>query len=358
MKCWIYDNFSLTTVRGKIMLLSKFLGVSFVGLFFAGLQDIGNPWIWFILLIIIIIIFNIVLGKIITNPLIVINDTARQIAQLNFTVECDLNTRDEFGELSKNLNQLSSNLQEALSNLESTKKLLETDVKQKKLLLTQRKELTDTLSHEMKTPLSVIRAYTEGLVDDVKEEKRKEYLDVILSETNRMNDMVVSLLDLSALEAGAVELNPERFDFVELVETVAGRLLMDQPNEDFHLNYDLPEESICITVDKKRMEQVLSNLISNAKNHVSKNGIINLSVIADSNSVEFHLFNQGDPIRDQALAHIWEKFYRDIGTKKIAGSGLGLSIVAQILIMEKIEYHVHNENDGVAFSFIINRSSG
>lgn len=355
MKRWIHDNFSITTVRGKVMVLSKFLGAAFVGLFFAGVQGIGNPWIWYVLLIVMIIIFDILLRKIITNPLIIINNTAKQIAQLNFKVKCNLNTKDEFEELSKNLNQLSSNLQEALSDLESTKKLLETDVKQKKLLLAQRKELTDTLAHEMKTPLSVIRAYAEGLMDDVREEKRKEYLDVILTETNRMNDMIVSLLDLSALEAGAVQLNRERFDFIELVETVAGRLLMDQPNKDFHLKYDLPEESIYITADKKRMEQVLSNLISNAKNHVSKNGIIKLSVIADNNSVEFRLFNQGDPIREQALPHIWDKFYRDIGAKKTPGSGLGLSIVAQILTMEKIEYHVQNENDGVTFSFIVNR---
>lgn len=357
MKSWIYDNFSFTTVRGKVMLLSKFLGISFVGLFFGGANGIGNHWIWYVLLIVIIMIFDILLGKIITNPLIIINDTARQIAKLNFTVECNLNTRDEFGELSKNLNKLSSNLQDALSALESAKKLLESDVKQKKLLLAQRKELTDSLSHEMKTPLSVIRAYAEGLRDDVREEKRKEYLDVILTEISRMNDMVVSLLDLSALEAGAAELNPEHFDFVELVETVAGRLLMDQPNEDFYLYYDLPEESIYIIVDKKRMEQVLSNLISNAKNHVSKNGIINLSVIVEDNSVEFNLFNQGNPIRDEALPHIWEKFYKDIGTKKIAGSGLGLSIVSQILTMQKIKYSVHNKNNGVVFSFIINRSS-
>ncbi|WP_440895435.1 sensor histidine kinase [Amphibacillus sp. Q70] len=358
MKSWIYNNFSLITIRGKVMLLSKFLGVSFVGVFLAGVKGMGNPWIWYALLIVMIMIFDIVLSKIITNPLIIINDTAREIAQLNFTVECDLNTRDELGELSKNLNKLASNLQDALSNLEAAKHRLETDVKQKKLLLAQRKELTDTLSHEMKTPLSVIRAYTEGLMDDVREEKRQEYLNVILSETNRMNDMVVALLDLSALEAGAVTLNPEHFDFVEWVETVAGRLLIDQPTEDFYLSYDLPEESVFVTVDKKRMEQVLSNLISNAKNHVSKHGIIRLSVIVSSHSVEFRLFNQGDPIREEAFPRIWEKFYRGIGTKKKAGTGLGLSIVAQILTMEKIKYRIYNKNDGVEFSFIIKHKSG
>lgn len=131
--------------------------------------------------------------------------------------------------------------------------------------MTQRKELVDSLSHEMKTPLGLIRAYVEGLKEENDEQKKQHYMDVILSATDRMNTMIVSLLDLSALEAGAAKLSEERFDFIELAETVAGRLLIDTPNANYRFTYELPDEKAFIYADKYRMEQVLNNLIQNAK---------------------------------------------------------------------------------------------
>lgn len=104
-------------------------------------------------------------------------------------------------------------------------------------------------------------------------------MEVILSATDRMNTMIVSLLDLSALEAGAAKLSEERFDFIELAETVAGRLLIDTPNANYRFTYELPDEKAFICADKYRMEQVLNNLIQNAKNHVCDSGEIHLSVI-------------------------------------------------------------------------------
>ncbi len=95
------------------------------------------------------------------------------MSQLDFSNPCTVNTNDEFGELSRSLNTMSTNLQQALSDLESANIQLEKDVNKERMLLEQRKELVDTISHEMKTPLGIIRAYTEGLMDEVDEEKRK-----------------------------------------------------------------------------------------------------------------------------------------------------------------------------------------
>ncbi len=161
-------------------------------------------------------------------------------AKLDFSRPCGVTSPDEFGGLSKSLNIMAQNLQQSFAKLEEANDKLEQDVEQKRRLLTERKELADNLSHEMKTPLGVIRAYAEGLQDETDEAKRQKYSEVIISETERMSSLITTLLDLSALENGATQLHPERFDFVEFLETVAGRLLIDTPDADFDLQYELP----------------------------------------------------------------------------------------------------------------------
>lgn len=347
----------LNTVRKKVLLLSKLTG-GIICLFYIFTSELPTERsitfaIWLALLAAVIIGVNILLGRFISKPLNEINQTAGKMARLDFSAHCGICTDDEFGELSQSLNIMFSNLQETLENLENANKQLEKDMIQEHLLLIQRKELIDGLSHEMKTPLGIVRAYAEGLKEETDEQKKQHYLDVILSAANRMNTMIVSLLDLSALEAGAAKLTEERFDFIELVETVAGRLLIDTPNANYCLTYELPETKVFIYADKYRMEQVVNNLIMNARNHVSHNGRIHLSVICRERELQFSIFNQGKQIPPQNIPKIWQKFYHGENPQNDThgGSGLGLSVVAQILSMYHGSYRVQNVPDGVEFSF-------
>ncbi len=223
-------------------------------------------------------------------------------------------------------------------------------MEQKKRLLAERRELTDNLSHEMKTPLGVIRAYAEGLQDETDEEKRQRYSDVIITETERMSRLITTLLDLSALETGAVRLHPERFDFVAFLEIIAGRLLVDTPDADFELQYELPEHPVYVSADQSRMEQVLDNLIVNAKRNVRPGGILKLSLKENDGRLDFSIFNQGAPIPQESLSKIWTKFYR-ARNSKYSGSGLGLAIAAQILSMQDLPYGAENQTGGVVFYF-------
>ena len=245
---------------------------------------------------------------------------------------------------------MAENLQQAFSSLEGANRKLEQDVEQKKRLLAERKELVDNLSHEMKTPLGVIRAYAEGLQDETDEAKRQKYSEVIITETERMSRLITTLLDLSALENGATQLRPERFDFVDFLETVAGRLLIDTPDADFVLEYELPEHPVYVNTDKGRMEQVLNNLIVNAKRNNRPGGILRLSLLEKDGLLNFSIFNQGAPIPEESLSKIWSKFYRDKNSK-YSGSGLGLAIVAQVLSMQHLHYGAENQPGGVAFYF-------
>ncbi|MGS6933970.1 sensor histidine kinase [Clostridioides difficile] len=354
---WIKQNFGLYSVRKKVFLLSKLSGALII-LFYLVVEEFSinskfEFWIWFIILVIFIMSIDFLLGKFISEPITSINKSAKSMSQLDFSNPCTVNTNDEFGELSRSLNTMSTNLQQALSDLESANIQLEKDVNKERMLLEQRKELVDTISHEMKTPLGIIRAYTEGLIDEVDEEKKKNYMNVIIEETDRMNNMIVSLLDLSALEAGVSKLNPERFDFIEFVETVAGRLLIDIPDANFYFTYDLPEYEVFVVADKMRMEQVVENLVINAKKHVVYNGNLDLSITCENGLLLFEIYNDGRFIEQEEISKIWSKFYRSVQSQRTGGSGLGLAIVSQILTMQGLEYGVNNRDRGVEFYFMI-----
>lgn len=350
------EHFSLHTVRKKIVVISKIAGFLLILSYIAAArlpfqQDISFL-LWTVFIIVLICLVDYLLGRFISDPVCEICETAHRIAQLDFSAPCNITSKDEFGELADNLNKMSRDLQCTLEKLEKANIQLEEDVLRERKLLQERKELTDRLSHEMKTPLGIIRAYAEGVQDEIHEEKRQKYSEIIISETERMSTLITTLLDLSALENGAVSLVPERFDLVEFLETTAGRLLVDIPEADFTLEYELPEHKVFVHTDKSRMEQVLNNLIVNAKKNVSPNGILRLTLAEDDGMLCFSIFNQGAPIPKEKLSKIWDKFYRDENAK-YSGSGLGLSIAAQILSMQNLEYGVENLPDGVSFFFSI-----
>ena len=350
------EYFSLRTVRKKLLMVSKLAGVALIFSYILLMQlplDSNVAFLlWFLFVIGLMLVVDFMMGRFISKPIAQLNQAAGSMAKLDFSTPCCIVSVDEFGELSHHLNTMAENLQQALSGLERANLRLEKEVAQERKLLAERKELVDTLSHEMKTPLGVIRAYAEGLQDETDEEKQQKYTAVIIAETERMNDMITTLLDLSALETGAVQLVSVRFDFVELVETVAGRLLIDAPDTDFDFQYDLPNHKVYVQLDKNRMEQVLCNLFINAKKNICPKGILKVSLIEYNGKLQFSVYNQGIPISEEKLPKIWEKFYRD-SNAPYRGSGLGLAIVAQILSMQNIAYGVRNCLEGVVFYFSI-----
>nr|WP_302141766.1 ATP-binding protein [uncultured Schaedlerella sp.] len=404
--------FSPRTIRKKIILTSKLAGVLLIASYLFSTHISDDPdisllvWLGFVIPLILAVDF--LMGRFISDPISRLNAAAGRLAHLDFSEPCRLTSEDEFGELSHSLRQMSENLQDTLARLELTNSQLEDaniqlenanlqledtntqlenansqledtnvrlenansqledtnarleaanaqlaeEVAEKQRLLAERKDLTDSLSHEMKTPVGVIRAYAEGIQDETDETVRQRYTDIIISETERMSGLITTLLDLSALESGASELVMETLDFVELAETAAGRLLTDIPDADFQLEYELPEEKIFVKTDRKRMEQVLDNLILNARKNVCPGGRLELSLTMRGDLLHFSILNEGKAIPEEILPRIWTKFYRNPDTG-YHGSGLGLSIVAQILSMQNLDYGVKNMPDGVMFYFSI-----
>ena len=350
------DIFHLRTVRKKIIIVSKIAGILLIVSYIVTTRLPIEPdisfLIWLCFVTALVLALDYLMGRFISDPVSELSRTARQMARLDFSSPCRIHTNDELEELADSLNKMARNLQQSFASLEDANLKLEQDVERKKRLLAERRELTDNLSHEMKTPLGVIRAYAEGLQDETDEEKRQRYSEVIITETERMSRLITTLLDLSALETGAVRLHPERFDFVAFLEIIAGRLLVDTPDADFELQYELPEHPVYVSADRSRMEQVLDNLIVNAKRNVRPGGILKLSLKENDGRLDFSIFNQGAPIPQESLSKIWTKFYRDRNSK-YSGSGLGLAIAVQILSMQDLPYGAENQTGGVVFYFSI-----
>ena len=356
----IQDNFTFRTVRKKILMVSKLAGILLILSYILSTELEIEPDIslalWSVFVIALVLVVDFLMGHFISKPISKLNQTARKMAKLDFSAPCAITTNDEFGELAVSLNTMADNLQQALARLEAANTRLEKDVEQERRLLAERKELVDQLSHEMKTPLGVIRAYAEGLQDETDEAKKQKYSEIIITETERMSGLITTLLDLSALETGATRLTPERFDFVEFLETVAGRLLIDVPDANFTLQYELPKHKVYVDMDKARMEQVLDNLIVNAKKNVQPGGVLKLSLREQQGALHFSIYNQGPQIPQENLPKLWTKFYRD-SNSKYSGSGLGLAIVAQILSMQELDFGVKNCSDGVEFYFSVSTVS-
>ena len=188
------------------------------------------------------------------------------------------------------------------------------------------RDFTRAAAHELKTPLAVLRAHAEALKEDVDPAKRGEYLDVVLSESDRMAALASGLLDLSQLEQGET-LAREPVELSGLVRGVFDRLSLPLERKGAKLKLALNES--WTKGDRARLEMAVSNLASNALRHCPEGGGVAVTLAREGERIVLTVDNDGAPIPEADLAHIWEPFYRgDAGRSRAAGgTGLGLAIV-------------------------------
>ena len=200
-----------------------------------------------------------------------------------------------------------------------------TDRRQRQALQRER-AFTRAAAHELKTPLAILRAHAESLREDIDPAKRAEYLDVVLSETDRMSALTAALLDLARLERGAA-LHREPVELSALVKGVFDRLAL--PVEQKRITMKLDLSPVWTQGDRARLESVAANLASNALRHCPPGGTITVKAGKEGRWAVLTVDNDGAPIPEADLAHIWEPFYRgDAGrSRATGGTGLGLAIV-------------------------------
>ena len=232
----------------------------------------------------------------------------------------------------------------------------------KELIKTQdlRRDFISNVSHDMKTPLTMIRAYADMINDLHKDdyEKRVEDSKIIIEEVNRLDAFISDVLDLSKMQSNVYVLKIERFNIISLIENIINRFngLVANENIIFEFNHD--SKRIMVSADKSKIEQVLYNLISNAINYVGKDKKVIIDVNNNEDDVLIKITDHGSGISEEELPNIWSKYYRidkNFHKKKI-GNGIGLAIVKRILVTHDFQYGVNSiVNEGSTFWFKIKK---
>lgn len=295
-----------------------------------------------------------IISKKFTKPILDLAGIAKKMTNLDFDVKYKGKTKDEIGVLGNSINILSDKLQNTITELKQANNELMSDIQKKTEIDEMRKEFLSNVSHELKTPISLIQGYAEGLKENINEdeESRNFYCEVIMDEADKMNKMVKKLLSLNELEFGNNQVNFERFDIVALIRSIiaASDILLKQKEILLHFE-DYP--SIYVWADEYMIEQVVSNYLSNAINHVNGARIIEIKLIQMENKVRVAVFNTGDNIPEEELDKIWIKFYKvdKARTREYGGSGIGLSIVKAIMNSLNQNFGAINRPTGMEFWF-------
>lgn len=313
---------------------------------FTSLEDIGtttslikNQLIYVTLLAILFsIVIAMFLSRRIAKPISDMTKNAKILADGNYDVEFTTTGIKEIDELANTLNYLEQEVSK-------------TDE--------YRRDLMANVSHDLKTPLTMIKAYAEMIRDITldNKEKTKENLNVIIDETNRLNILVNDILELSKLQNNQETLNIEKFDIVELIRDILKRYQIIKETENYNLILESPQ-SIIVKADKKRISQVIYNLINNAINYTGDDLKVTIRITENQKDCKIEIIDTGKGIDEKDLPNIWNRYYKKEKNHKrnVVGTGLGLSIVKNILEQHNFKYGVNSiKNKGTTFYFQIKK---
>lgn len=274
------------------------------------------------------------ISKNISKPIVQMSRSAKRMGNGILNVHFDTNSSiEEINELAVTLNKMNAEL-----------------VKTDEL----RRDLMANVSHDLKTPLTMIKAYAEMVRDlDQQKEKRDTHLNVIIEEADRLNVLVNDILNLSKLQSNIEELNMEEFDLTECINTILKRydILREKEGYQFIFKQTKP---LMIQADRAKMEQVIYNLINNAINYTGKDNKVTIKVKESKDSIRVQIIDTGKGIKEEDLDVIWDRYYKSSKKHKrnAFGTGLGLSIVKNVLEHHHFNYGVTSKiNKGTTFFF-------
>lgn len=291
-------------------------------------------------------IFIYILAMKMTRPIIQMSESAKSIAALDFDKRIEVVSHDEIGMLSQSINDISEKLSVSINALKQ-------DVERRKFLIRN-------ISHDLKTPISVIKGYTEGLQYGLTDNKDQfnRYCNVIKAECDRMDGMIQDLLELSKLESGSFKMAVSSFNVRNLLDTIVERFMpvLNQAGISISLACDPVLE---ITADRELLDRLLSNYLSNALYHAEGQKRIRIEAEALDGKIKFTVVNTGHPISAENLEKIWDVFYKaDRSRSRLySGHGLGLSIVKAISELHGGICGCENLADGVEFYVEIPRTN-
>ncbi len=307
------------------------------------IESIKEPIDLFNRVLIVVSIVALILGSIIiyivssnfSKPILELANISKKMSRLEFENKYEGKRDDEIGVLGTSMNEMSSKLEKSIKELKNANYKLKQDLEKKEELDIMRQEFVANVSHELKTPISLIKGYAEGLetteiVENI--ESRDYYISVIKDEADKMGAMVRELLSLSEIERGMDTVDFARINLRELIDGVSKSFELKLKEKEVDLSVDV-DPDIYVWADGYKLEEVMRNYLSNAINHINDNKIIRISTEdRGSNVIRIKVYNSGIKLDSSEMNKIWEKFYKvdKAHTRSYGGTGLGLSIVKAI----------------------------
>ena len=294
-------------------------------------------------------------SRMITKPVLEISRISEKMSDLQLDWTVDEQRTDELGTLGKSLNRLSRNLSSALSDLQNANRKLEADIEHEKELEQARTNFFSAVSHELKTPVTIIKGQLEGMLLGIGAYKdREKYLTRSLEIANTLETMVQEILTISRLETVGPDFKKDCLDCVQIIKSYLGETEDLIAGKDLQIDLNAPPSAL-IAGNKLLMEKVFSNLIGNAIKYSPQGASIHISIHAEHEQIKFSVENTGAHIPEDSIPKLFDAFYRveQSRSRKTGGSGLGLYIVQEILHHHGSECMVCNTQAGVKFSFTI-----
>lgn len=262
------------------------------------------------------------LARNISKSMIRVNHSARELANGNYSVEFSGKDYREIAELSETLNY-------AARELEKTEGL--------------RKELIANVSHDLRTPLTMIIAYSE-VMRDLPGENTPENIQVVIDESRRLTNLVNDMLDISKLQAGVMEKELSVYNLTESIQSVLQRYNKLKEQEGYSIEFQY-EQEITVEADEFKIYQVIYNMVNNAINYTGDDKRVVVRQEIKGTRVRIEISDTGEGIQPENIPYVWDRYYKVDKTHKraVMGTGLGLSIVKNILILHEAEYGVESE---------------
>lgn len=295
-----------------------------------------------------------ILSKTFTKPITEMNKVTLHLKKLNFDEACRTDAKDEIGQLAASINEMASVLKSTLESLHIRNEELNQEIVQKENINSKRQQLLLNVSHELKTPLSLLQGYAEGLSLNIAKDKDRVdfYCEVIIDEAKKMDKLVEGLLSINQLEFGDDPPIRESFDVARLVNYVIKKYEPVFQEKQMRYNVEMPTEAWAFA-DVFRTEQILTNYINNAIAYMDENKLLGIVLDRNKDHWRIRIINSGQAIPGNELEKVWDSFYKidRARSREKGGHGLGLSIVRAIQMADDNAYGAENVEEGIAFWF-------
>lgn len=297
------------------------------------------------------IIGAVLYSRYVTKPVIEISRVSEKMSDLDFTWSCTERRSDELGILAHSLNELSRKLSAALNDLQAANSRLEADIERERMLEQAQLDFFSAVSHELKTPITVIKGQLEGMLLNVgKYKERDKYLARSLEVVKSMEGMVQEILSVSRIKSSETVLQEETFDFSDMVKKEYGLFEDMVVGKGLEWHEDI-QQGLMLRGDKALLGKVVNNLVSNAIHYSPDGSDIFIKIHSWNGKIQFSIENTGVHLPESDIPKLFDAFYRveRSRSRQTGGSGLGLYIVKMILEQHRVDYQIKNTEQGVCF---------